>query len=1305
MTEERQTTEAKSSLKRKPWWRRIIRGTIVAIGFLVFALLSFIVWALGTNVGLTVLLYRGLEFYNDMIPGSIHVAEVRGTIVDDFELIGVQGKTEQGEQLFHCRCITFSWWPVLLPTGDIFVERIKLYHSTVTLYPERAGAGFLDLAPRSDPNAPPPPPEPEKEPMTSFSLPLPIRLMQFELEHVALRQVKKQRLESLVNLGSFRLQANSRGEEIQGILKLRALNAPVAQAYVNSLRFEAHWRRDTLRLRDFKLVSNLANVTIADSLFNPFTIDGRADLTARIPEKTLTRYTGLKLGSNTTLRLIADGGLSGLDIQLDAELPPAILELSGEAALKPTSSAKVKAHIHNLDFKRFQLPVDGVANLQIEADVKGTDIDSLQANATVQCLDCKVEKLGKIELRAITSMVQRTVKADVTTSARDLAVKVDATLDNFQALAAKLSLQAPDLRSITSLFLADPLSGALSLNAACNGDLPFPDCSGSGELKKLALADISLKQATLSFSSQMQNQTLHFDSDLHATELSAKPVILSSIDLQATGSPEQIETKLALDAASDGKGRVSLSLRPGPPLRVTLHSLTGNLREIPLKLEEPSRIEVNSSRIAVTKFRLGVDSGEIKIDGYFDPNLRNRLSVKLQELDLLNLAKFVEEPILQGRLTAEFSLDGASSQPQADVQILIADTQVDDQQLGNLSVQAGYRNRRSDLSLYLERGERRLFEIQASAPLAMDLHRNHFDWLKNQNHSLNLTVNEIGVQDVEEWVEIPEELDFSYSLTAQAQGNISEYQADVNLTGWTAHQQLEPVPMTVRLSANEATQQVSIQSDPSSPLPLTIEGQSEIDLASVMEGHFDPASTPLTASVDIRELDLKPFNPFLPAGVHDLRGMFSTHLLIDGTVDNPHPKGFVALNKGEMSLLNILTPFRNIGLKLDIDDTRADLQTLSVTSGKGKLELKGWAEIGDGESIAAELQAQMNDFQIELPGAPQSFVDGRVAVNASGDKDKIRIDIGLRDMLVDVYTTFTKAPKDAPLNPNVVFVDEEGLKQQMKQPLNQDSPEIIAELTLETPLIIKGDFMDMEWGGGISVHLLGGNTSVNGQFELVRGRYEFLGNSFKVDEALLSFPPGTSNEPFLNLAANASMPDAEVLMMIKGRTSAPKLTFRSQPPMPEYQIFTLLVTGNLETNEESQDEVQGKAANLGSGLIAYQFPQLQQQLKRRLGIDRVGVSFGETADQPILTVGKRITRRIYVESAYHHNAPDDVNRTQGKVEIQLVPRWTLETFYGDANIGGIDVFWHMPFPVGTQPPLPETPQTEQAPDDETQNTP
>lgn len=135
--------------------------------------------------------------------------------------------------------------------------------------------------------------------------------------------------------------------------------------------------------------------------------------------------------------------------------------------------------------------------------------------------------------------------------------------------------------------------------------------------------------------------------------------------------------------------------------------------------------------------------------------------------------------------------------------------------------------------------------------------------------------------------------------------------------------------------------------------------------------------------------------------------------------------------------------------------------------------------------------------------------------------------------------------------------------------------------------------------------------------------------------------------------------------------------------MPQPQILTLLLTGSTDANEADAQKVLAEAATL---LVIAENPALANFITRSTGLDYVGVSFGESTNQPILTVGKHIDRKIYAETSYKHNAPIRQNRVEARVEYELAPAWTVETFFGDAAVGGVDLFWRKIFGRPTAKP-------------------
>jgi autotransporter translocation and assembly factor TamB len=234
------------------------------------------------------------------------------------------------------------------------------------------------------------------------------------------------------------------------------------------------------------------------------------------------------------------------------------------------------------------------------------------------------------------------------------------------------------------------------------------------------------------------------------------------------------------------------------------------------------------------------------------------------------------------------------------------------------------------------------------------------------------------------------------------------------------------------------------------------------------------------------------------------------------------------------------------------------------------------------------------------------------------------------------------------------------------------------KVKLVDPIVFTGPATEMTWSGALAVATGGAaKPVVTGQLRADEGRFDLLGNRFKIETGEVTLPEGELTiDPFLSVVAATDTPVATVKVTIRGRVSRPQLIFSSEPSMPQQQILTLLLTGSADANEADAQKVLAEAATL---LVIAENPALANFVRSATGLDYIGVSFGETTNQPILTVGKHVNKRIYAETSYKHNAPMRQNRVEAKVELEVAPHWAVETYFGDAAVGGVDLFWRKVF--------------------------
>jgi autotransporter translocation and assembly factor TamB len=441
-----------------------------------------------------------------------------------------------------------------------------------------------------------------------------------------------------------------------------------------------------------------------------------------------------------------------------------------------------------------------------------------------------------------------------------------------------------------------------------------------------------------------------------------------------------------------------------------------------------------------------------------------------------------------------------------------------------------------------------------------------------------------------------------------------------------------------------------------------------------------------------KKLDLRFMQAFVPREFYDINGILNAQIDAKGTLAAPDVEGEVVLRDGGITVLALQQRIRKIDLDLGAHGRKLVLERLTAESGSGNLVATATVDVPHGGGLALKSDVKLSKFPLVRPGLPQMLIDTHVLAEVVADARATDVKVLVHGTRVVVTGYTVDPPQRIPSNPNVTYKDQQVLvsvattdgavtaETEERQPKPEEpapNKRFAMSIKLVNPVQIRGPAIEMAWKGAVSAVHDGGQHEVTGELTAKEGRFDLLGNSFKLESGHVTLPDDEDTiDPFVNVVARTSTAVAEVTATFRGRLSRPTLTFSSEPAMTQSQILTLLLTGSPDASEADEQRVLAQAAAL---LATFENPGLSNFLSSRLGIDRVGLSFGDDVNQPILSVGKRISKRIYVETAYKFNAPRNRNRVEVRVEYEFRPNWTLETFFGDAAVGGVDLFWRRVF--------------------------
>jgi len=741
------------------------------------------------------------------------------------------------------------------------------------------------------------------------------------------------------------------------------------------------------------------------------------------------------------------------------------------------------------------------------------------------------------------------------------------------------------------------------------------------------------------------------DADAHVTleESSVSAEIVARAHGLELGSAEIGTAELATNVTSD---HASAELRiSGPGLQ------RANLRGVvPLRFERPFA----APSIA--------------------PDVPWSASLTWSSLELRSLSGVREGLELAGDTSGELALSGTPARPTAKLRLDADELAVRGARIGDLELDAEYSEARARVDLH-QRERLSSLDLSADIPIRIDPVTPAFAWGRDEEHHLTLVAKALDEAILAPIFEVPRSWNPRISAHVEVHGTPEALRGRATANASFSAEDRIPTPVAILLALDEDEQHAKILVSGNGPEPLEIEARTRIRISDLIAGKVDFANTELEAHARARGFPLRAFAPLAPDHVHDPDGLLHLNADARGTFVAPHLRGQVSLDGAEVTVVALNQRLRNIDLHARFDGPDVTLERLSMASGRGTAQAKGALHLARGETHGA-LELETKELPVVRPGLPLLRVDGKVGVEFDGRGERSEVEVEARNVFIDVleYKLLENPTPIPPLDgvrlPSMSVAPAGGSKAEKEPWLPTD---VRARVRIADPVLVRGAQTEMRWDGAITVergHT--GKARASGEFEAQGGYFELLNHEFELAEGSIQLPEEGDVDPYLRVTADTEIASYVVSVKITGRASRPELALSSNPPLPEDQVFALLVTGRPDAGAGEDTDVAAKAASL---LAQFQNSTLQRQLRDQLGIDRVGVGFGDSVEEPILTAGKRINRKLYVETRYHVNADVETeNRAEARVEYRFFPpEWSLETIFGTEGIGELGVWWQRSF--------------------------
>ncbi|RPH54160.1 MAG: hypothetical protein EHM84_02395 [Lysobacterales bacterium] len=415
---------------------------------------------------------------------------------------------------------------------------------------------------------------------------------------------------------------------------------------------------------------------------------------------------------------------------------------------------------------------------------------------------------------------------------------------------------------------------------------------------------------------------------------------------------------------------------------------------------------------------------------------------------------------------------------------------------------------------------------------------------------------------------------------------------------------------------------------------------------------------PLTGDLRARSADAN-ILPLLFPDIDNAAGLLTANATVAGSLAAPRIEVRIELANGEFDSYRLNLALRELNVRADLSNDGLEFRGAG-RAGDGRLDLDGRYSWRGGKSRGdLHLQGQ-NLLVADLP---------EYRVVASPDL-RFRIDGQRIDVAGDVVIP------SALLQPNQItgavrasddarYVGEHSAEREGKFIVHSE-----IRITMGEDVRVEAFGLQGQITGGVGLTMHTRETPVGrGALGVAVGRYEAYGQKLEITRGQLLFDSSPLDDPGLDIEARREIETTTVGVNVRGTLQEPRVTFFSDPAMPQTQIVSYLLTGkSVDTMQSGMTSTtrstQDALAVQGGGLLA-------SQLGRRLGLDEVGVesstgSAGESNSS--LVLGKFLSPRLFI--SYGISLTESINTL--KLRYTMSERWTLKTESGEHQSADVE---------------------------------
>jgi translocation and assembly module TamB len=291
-------------------------------------------------------------------------------------------------------------------------------------------------------------------------------------------------------------------------------------------------------------------------------------------------------------------------------------------------------------------------------------------------------------------------------------------------------------------------------------------------------------------------------------------------------------------------------------------------------------------------------------------------------------------------------------------------------------------------------------------------------------------------------------------------------------------------------------------------------------------------------------------------------GNVSFHFTAGNTIEKPDFQGAVDFHDANLAYGDFPNGVNHLKGSLVFDQGRLSVSNLTATSGGGDLTFGGFITYQAG--VYADLSITAKQVRVRYPAGISTVFNSKIRVQ--GTLENILVSGGVLITRFAINpgldaSAFSSSGISPPPDPTA-FGNRIRLDVHVTSAPQLDINNTYAKLAGDIDLFVRGTAV---------------NPSVLGHVSITEGEATFAGTHYVLQHGDIYFTNPVKIDPTIDLEASAHVEDYDVIIGLHGTPEKLTPVFRSEPPLSEQDIFSLLALGRTQEEQAIYSEQQSQA--------------------------------------------------------------------------------------------------------------------------------